>query len=221
MHKYNLDEKQGLFSLLQNKNILKILSPGAPVTIKHFKMNEYLDASINDLTQTTLTIEILSQYNEPFMFPKDHVVVNYTSSKEVYVISGEVQKVISINPIKLIMEIKAIETLGNLRKGSRYYVSIPANIKVRGYVQSIFAVVKNISVGGIKVNCSEYIDKNRTLDVEIIFDKMNKMNFEGIIVRNVRIDDYYEYGIEISGITESNSRSLHHFINWMSYHDER
>jgi len=40
--------------------------------------------------------------------------------------------------------------------------------------------------------------------MEILLDRTNKLVFSGAVVRKNKVNDYYEYGIEIRGISENN-----------------
>jgi hypothetical protein len=92
-----------------------------------------------------------------------------------------------------------------------------ANLTIPGFINRVFAVVKNISSGGIKVNCSEYLSTEESITVEVVLDRINTLTFKGAIVRRNKCNGYYEYGIEINGISESNLKCLHHYLNWLNF----
>ncbi|WP_010244070.1 PilZ domain-containing protein [Acetivibrio cellulolyticus] len=216
MSKYNLDEKTGIASLFTGKNLNRMVKVGSTLEIKHFKMFEYLNAYVVDKTENTLKMATKELIQETFFFPGDHVAVNYSDSKELYVITGEIKTIHSMSPLELTVTTNHVEKLKDLRKYERYYVSLMANINIPGLVNRVFAVVKNLSTGGIKVNCSEYLSTEETMEIEVVLDRTNKMTFTGAIVRREKCKGYFEYGIEIRGISESNLKCLHHYINWLS-----
>lgn len=215
--KYDLDEKTGISSLFSGKNLNKMVKIGTSLEIKHFKMFEYLNACVKDKSDNTIRLVTKEELQETFFFPRDTVVINYSDSKELYVISGEINAIHAISPLELTITTNHVEKLKNLRKYSRYYVSLMTNITVPGFVNQVFAVVKNMSTGGIKVNCSEYLSTEENLTVEVVLDRKNKLNFKGGIVRRNKSNGYYEYGIEIRGISESNLKCLHHYLNWLNF----
>ncbi|NLD48524.1 MAG: PilZ domain-containing protein [Clostridiaceae bacterium] len=217
MSNYDLDERTGfsLLNLFGSKNNIKMIKFGDTVDVKHFKMFEYLNASVIDNEENALKLRVKEFLNETFIFPDDHVIINYADEKELYVLSGTVTYVYTVNPLTLKVEINRVEKLKNLRKHQRFYVSLMSNIKVEGFITPIFAVVKNISPGGIKVNCTENLIPEDVLEVEVILDRTNKLVFKGAVVRKNRLRDYFEYGIEIQGMSEVNVKCLHHYLNWL------
>lgn len=217
MSNYDLDERTGFsfFNLFGNKNNIKMVKFGDTVDIKHFKMFEYLNATVIDTEDNALKLKVKEFLNETFIFPDDHVIINHSAGDELYVLSGTVTYVYTVNPLTLKVEVNRVEKLKNLRKHQRFYVSLMANIKVEGFLTPVFAVVKNISPGGIKVNCTENLIAEDVLEVEVILDRTNKLNFKGAVVRKNRLRDYFEYGIEIQGMSEVNVKCLHHYLNWL------
>lgn len=216
MSKYNLDQSSGLLSLFSNKNIAKIVKLDSSVDIKHFKMFEFINASVLERTENSIKIEVKEHIQETLFFPEDHLVINYSDNKELYVMSGTVTDVFNLYPLVLKVVINNVEKLKDLRKHERYYVSLTSNIKVAGFITPVFAVVKNISSGGIKVNCKDQLTYEDVLEVEVVLDRTNKLVFSGVIVRKNKVKDYYEYGIEIRGISESNLKCLYHYLNWLN-----
>ncbi|OPZ90979.1 MAG: PilZ domain protein [Firmicutes bacterium ADurb.Bin419] len=217
MSKYNLDEKTGISSLFSGKNLNKMVKVGTSLEIKHFKMFEFLNAYVEDKSDTTIRMVTKEELQETFFFPRDPVVINYSSNDELYVISGEIHTIHSISPLEMTITTIHAEKLKDLRKYARYYVSLMANITIPGFVNRVFGVVKNMSSGGIKINCAEYLPTEENLTVEVVLDRTNKMTFTGGIVRRNKGIGYYEYGIEIKGISESNLKCLHHYLNWLNF----
>ena len=217
MGNYDLDEKVSfsLSNLFNSKNVSKVVPLGTGVELKHFKMFDYINALVAECNSDTIKLEVKEFLNETLIFPEDHVVVNYSDARELYVLSGTISRVFSVNPLILNVFINSIEKMNNLRKYQRFYVSLTANIKVAGYRNPIFAVVKNLSSGGIKVNCNEKLIPEDILDVEVILDRTNTLSFKGAVVRKNKIKDYYEYGIEIQGMSESNIKCLYHYLKWL------
>lgn len=214
--KYNLDEKKGITSLFATKNLNKMVKVGTTLEIKHFKMFEYLNACVVEKTENTIRITTKELIQETFFFPKDHIAINYSDTKELYVINAEIKTIHSMNPLELTVTTIKVEKLEDLRKYERYYVSLMANISIPGLVNKVFAVVKNMSSGGIKVNSSEYLTTEGEIEVEVILDRINTLTFTGIIVRSNKGNGYFEYGIEIRRITEPNDKCLKHYLNWLS-----
>lgn len=216
MSRYDLDKRMGILSFLSTKALNKIVRINSPADLKHFRMFEFINATIIDRTESELILKVKDSIKDPLFFPDDHVVINYSHKKELYVMSGVISYVYSVSPLKISVSINGIEKFKDLRKHQRYYVSLTSTIKASGFVTPIFAVVKNISSGGIKVYCKDILTYDDIIDVEVILDRTNKLNFNGKIVRMAKIKDYYEYGIEIIGLSESNLKCLYHYMKWLN-----
>lgn len=216
MSRYDLDNKMGILNFLKTKTLTKVVRINSPAELKHFRMFEFINGYILDRTDKDIVLRVKDVIKEPLFFPEDQVVINYSHKKELYVMSGAISYVYGISPLKLNIFINGIEKFKDLRKHQRYYVSLTSTIKISGYVTPIFAVVNNISSGGVKVCCKDILTFDDIIDVEVILDRTNKLNFNGKIVRISKIKDYYEYGIEIIGLSESNLKCLYHYMKWLN-----
>ncbi|MDQ2085988.1 PilZ domain-containing protein [Herbivorax sp. ANBcel31] len=216
MSKYDLDKGKSILSFLNTKTLTKIVRINSPADLKHFRMFEFINATIIDRTENDVVLKIKDSIKDPLFFPEDHVVINYSHNKELYILSGVISYIYGIDPLTVSISVSGIEKFKDLRKHQRYYVSLTSTIKVSGFVSTIFAVVKNISSGGIKVYCKDVLNYDDIIDIEVILDRTNKLNFNGKIVRKSKIKDYYEYGIEIIGLSESNMQCLYHYMKWLN-----
>ncbi|HHV29675.1 PilZ domain-containing protein [Acetivibrio mesophilus] len=215
MTKYNLDGGTGLFNVLGIGNHTKVIKLGSGVDIKHFKMFEYINAEVIEKNDDTIKVEAKDSVKETLFFPGDHLVINYSNTNELYVMDGSIDHVYNIDPLIINVRINKAEKLKDLRKHERFYVSLMANIRVCGSSKLVFAVVKNMSSGGIKINCNDQLTMEDVLEVEVILDRTNKLVFSGAVVRKNKLGDYYEYGVEIRGISETNLKCLYHYLKWL------
>ncbi len=216
MSEYYLDEKTEDTSLCIEKKLNKIVKIGTGLEIKHIRMFEYLNASVLEKSENTLRLTTKESIKETFFFPGDHVAINYSDTDDLFAISGKITNINSLNPLDLTVTTTRIEKLKDSRKDERYYVSLMANIKSPDFSDKVFVVVKNMSSGGIKINCSEYLSMTESVEVEVILDRINKLSFRGAIVRKGRGKGYFEYGIEVREISESNYKCLKHYLNWLA-----
>lgn len=217
MSGYNLDVKTDDASLFVGKNLNKMVKVGTGLEIKHNKMFEYLNASVIEKTENTLRLATKELIKETFFFPGDSVAINYSDADDLFSISGKITNIKSLNPLDFTVLTTRIEKLKDLRKYERYYVSLMANIEIPDVSNKVFVVVKNMSFGGIKINCSEYLSMSENVGVEVVLDRINRLAFKGAIVRKGRGKGYFEYGIEIREISETNYKCLEHYLNWLGY----
>jgi hypothetical protein len=151
------------------------------------------------------------------VFEGDPVVLDYTAHKDRFIICGEVSAVDAFPPYKMDLKMERIENIKELRKHKRYFVSQYANLRMGQDGEPKTCIIKNISFSGVKLNCKEDIMLEDILDATIYVEKNVKFTFKGKTVRKTRLNDCYEYGLEIYEITETNLLSLHRFLNYFEF----
>lgn len=207
MEKYNLDEKGGLFKYLEKKPS-KVVKQGEGLELKHFNMFNLVKSTASEITDTSFRAQSSEKAGDANFAPGDHVISYYSE----FVITGEVGTVNKLDPIDLIIKVSKIEKFKDLVKEKKYCVSLNSNLKIMGIPDARQAAVKNISFGGIKVDCKEDIMLEDIVDVTIYVDKLNKMQFKGRIVRKNKVDNKFEYGIEFTEMTETSNKLLTRLI---------
>lgn len=213
---YNLDEKSSLFSFLSNTPLEKIIKEDCTIDFKHFSMNEFTKANIIKVQGNIIEVKTREAFSDLNCFPGDHVVINLNTD-DFYVVTGNLETIHTFNPLEATIEVNKVERMKNLRKFERFYVSLAAEVSQKGIISNTFAIVKNISIGSVKINSREDVEINDMLDLSVKLDKSNKVNFRGRVVRKNIVGDYYEYGIEIKEISDVNSKNLHRFINDLKF----
>jgi len=211
-----LDKNTANTSLDIEKRLNRIVKIGTGLEIKHTKMFEYLNASVLEKSENTLRLTTKESIKETFIFPGDNVSINCSNTYDLFAISGKIKNINSLNPLDLTITTTSIERLKDSRKYERYYVSLMANLNSPDFFDRVFVVVKNMSSGGIKFNCSEYLSMTDNVAVEVILDRTNRLSFRGAIVRRSKCKSYFEYGIEIREISESNYECLKHYLNYLA-----
>lgn len=210
---YNLDEKTGFLGLFSSKlSIAKILKFGETIDLKHYNMYDFIKATIVgvDDPHIRLFIENMPQIE---IFPEDYMVLNYSGSGELYVMSSKIDSIAGLSPADIMVTVLKIEKMKDLRKYERFYVSLSSYMKVPGILEPVFGVVTNISPGGIKLNCNMDLMMEDIIDITINLEKTEKVNFKGKVVRKNKLLSFFEYGFELFEITDGNRRNLVHFIN--------
>lgn len=207
MEKYNLDDKGGLFKFIEKK-ASKVVKQGDAIDLKHFALPGAVKAKVTEVTETTIRIQSGDKAGDAEISQNDHVILEYSPSKDVFVVTGEIGKVNSKDPIDFTVKVEKIEKLKDLIKEKKMYTSLHSTVKIIGVPDGKQAYVKAISFGGVKFNCSEDIMSEDIIEITINIDKTNKMNFKGKVVRKNKIEDFYEYGIEYAEIGESCNKVL-------------
>lgn len=206
MEKYNLDDKGGLFKFVA-KSPSKIVKQGDGIEFKHFGIFNYLNAKVTEVTETSIKIQSADKITDAGISPNDHVALYY-SSGDLYVVAGEVANVNKQDTLDITIKVVKIEKLKDLVKEKKHTVSMNSSFKIIGVPEGKHGTVKNVSFGGIKADCKEDIMLEDIVEITIYVDKNNRMPFKGRIVRKNKINDFYEYGVEFSEMTESSNKLL-------------
>jgi hypothetical protein len=214
---YNLDEKSGLFGMFNVKTPTKVLKKDDKVELKHYGMFSCIKSQVLDVSDNEIKLQAGEKLPELSVFPGDPVVITFTYAQELYVVGGEIDQIQQLDPLVVSIKPVKIEKMKDSRKCERYFVSLAGDIKVVGIQESIFAIVKNVSLSGIKINCKVDILMEGFIDVVVRVDKANKLVFKGRVVRKSKLRDFFEYGIEIQEIAESSSKILHSVINQFEF----
>jgi hypothetical protein len=209
---YNLDEKSGFMGMFSIKSASKIIKKNDSIDFKHFNLFDFVKATVLEVNENSLKVHSNDKTPDINAFPGDHIVLNFSQGDEVYVLSGNITSIDSVDPLEFVLNVKKIDKLKDLRKLERFCVSLKADIKMIGVTETRFGIVKNLSLAGAKINCKDDIMMEDTVEITIRLDKVNKCIFKGRVVRKNTIDNYFEYGMEISEMTETYTKNLYHFI---------
>lgn len=199
----------GMFSV---KSPSKIIKARDSADFKHFNLFDFVKATVVEVGESTIKLQSNDKTPDVNASPGDNVVTNFTQGDEVYVLSGEIATIDSMDPLGFVMNVRKIEKLKDLRKSEKFSVSLKAELKMIGVPEPRIAVAKNLSISSFKLNCKDDIMMEDTVDVTVRMDKVNKVIFKGRVVRKNKLDNLFEYGIEISEIAETYSKILHHYI---------
>lgn len=207
MEKYNLDDKGGLFKFLV-KSPSKVVKNGDEILLRHFSSANNIKSTVTNVSESSIRIVLKEKVPEINLSPSDHVALYYKPGNEYFVVTAEVLSVERNDPLETSLKVSKIEKLKDLIKEKKHCVSLPSNIKIIGVQDTKPAVVKNISFGGVKINCREDIMLEDMIDITVMMDKINKMSFKGRVVRKNSIGSLFEYGIEYTDLTESSNKLL-------------
>lgn len=212
MKGYDLDEKGGLFGIFSIKSPTKIIKKGDVVDLKHYSTFSLIKAEVLEVTEDSMKIQLKDIPAELKCIKDDHVVL-YNKSSELCVLNGTIDAVHSESPFQATVKIGRIERVKDEAKSEKFSDSLPSSLKVIGIPESVPAVVKKLSLGGIKINCREDIVLEDTIDVTVTLDKANKLIFKGRIVKKNKLNNLFEYGIEILEMPETTIKNLHRYVS--------
>lgn len=212
MSGYNLDESRGLFDFFNSIQVSKVLYIGQRISIKHYSLFEVSSAFVIEVTNHSIKIKFKSSLPELDFLPDDPIVIDFNDQDKVFFLSGEILNVESLDPLILDIKIKKIERVEAFRRSERFPVSLASSIETNDG-RTAFAIVKNISLLGIKINCKEALSLGESIKISVVLDKYYTIECTGKIVRKSKMSHSFEYGLEISGISPTSSTTYENFID--------
>jgi hypothetical protein len=106
-----------------------------------------------------------------------------------------------------------MDQISDLRLYVRFVIQAPENATLQGYDSY---KVKNISVGGICMECAECLSVGEKHPMEIIFPEDKTIKFLGKVISCMRIGDrepnQYNVGIEFHDMSEQDKEILQTFV---------
>lgn len=115
--------------------------------------------------------------------------------------------------VEIILKLKDIKKRENMRKKSRYFVSLSGSIKKDAEEMGRAVIIRDLSFEGLRLDCSSDLDLNSNVYISINLSKNEKCSFKGRVVRKAEFGKSFEYGIEISNIMRQNNIILYDYIN--------
>ena len=103
-----------------------------------------------------------------------------------------------------------IQKFRNNRKTKRYFVCFQANVHLPGVDKKVYAIIKNISSGGLAAVFKEYVAEDITVKISVSasISRNEFLEFKAKTTRVIPRGSYNEYGMEIIEIDEYNQNML-------------
>lgn len=204
---FNLDEKLGIFK--GSKKISKMLSKGMLLLMDHYRYTSDLKIEVTDVSDSTLGLLVLEEL-APSIARGDFIVLS-TIDNDFY-LTATVKSMIGRYPFEFLAEINKIETISSAQKSGKFDVSIQGSLKILGIGDNIPAIVKRISMDAIKLSSREDIAMNEIVLVTVILNVKNKILARCKVVRKEKFEDFNDYGLEITDLSEENKRNWYRLI---------
>jgi hypothetical protein len=217
MANYDLDEKKGLFSRFNSLKPSKCFSIGDKILLKHYSEFNKYNTSILYYDDSIIRVQTDDEIDIVKVLEGDHVVLFLSKDKIEYSICGEIAAIDTYSPFKVDIKVDKIENMKDLRKYKHYFVSELGQIKVVGQSDKKNIIIKNISFGGVKFKLVDELNLDDRTDFLLRTEEV-KFSFKGKIVRKNKKENFYEYGLELVEITESNLLMLHRYMNSFEFY---
>lgn len=195
------------------RNLAKLLQKDYIIKLKHHDFDELFDAQIESVENEQIKVVIDDVIERNRFQINDPIVVSFVKLNEVFWADAEILNVKHGLFVEMLLKLKDIKKRDNMRKKSRYFVSLSGSIKNEAEEAGRAVVVRDLSFKGLRIDCSSEFDVGTKVYVSINLSKHQKCSFKGRIVRRTEIGKGFEYGIEIYNIMRENNIVLYDYIN--------
>lgn len=200
-------------SFFGRTNAEKLLSKDNTVKLKHFEFDEHFEAKVESVRDEQIKVTIDDIIDREKFCVNDKIVLSFVKSNEVFWADGEISSIKYRSPVEIVLSLKDIKKRDNMRKRSRYFVSLSGSIKKEAEETGNAVVVRDLSFEGLRVDCSSDIEVDSKVYISINLSKQQRCSFKGKVVRKADLGKSFEYGIEICNILRENNIVLYDYIN--------
>lgn len=199
--------------LFNRKNLARLIEKDYTIKLKHHDFDEFFEAQVQEVEDDQIKVAIDDIIERERFRKNDPIVLSFVKSNEVYLADGEILSVRHGLLVEIMLKLKDIKKRENMRKKSRYIVSLSGCIKKEAEEDTKAVVVRDLSFKGLRVDCSSEFEVDSKVYMSINLGKHQKCSFKGRVVRRAEIGKGYEYGIEICNIMRENNLVLYDYIN--------
>ena len=200
-------------SFFGRTNIERLLNKDNTVKLKHFEYDEYFEAKVESVSDEQIKITIDDIIDRERFRANDKIVLSFVKSNEIFWADGEILFIKYCSPVEIVLSLKDIKKRDNMRKRSRYFVSLSGMIKNEAEEAGKAVVVRDLSFEGLRVDCSSDFEVDSRVYISINLNKQQRCSFKGKVIRKADLGKSYEYGIEICNILRENNIALYDYIN--------
>ncbi len=200
-------------SFFGRTNVERLLNKDNSVKLKHFEYDEHFDAKVESVSDEQIKLTIDDVIDRERFRANDKIVLSFVKSNEIFWADGEILFIKYCSPVEIVLSLKDIKKRGNMRKRSRYFVSLSGMIKKEAEDAGKAVVVRDLSFEGLRVDCSSDFDVDSRVYISINLNKQQRCSFKGKVIRKADLGKSYEYGIEICNILRENNIALYDYIN--------
>ena len=200
-------------SFFGRTNIERMLNKDNAVKLKHFEYDEHFEAKVESVSDEQIKIIIDDIIDRERFRVNDKVVLSFVKASQIFWAAGEILFIKYCSPVEIVLSLKDIKKRDNMRKRSRYFVSLSGMIKKEAEEVGKAVVVRDLSFNGLRVDCSGDFEVDSKVYLSINLNKQQRCSFKGKVVRKADLGKSYEYGIEICNILRENNIALYDYIN--------
>lgn len=194
-------------------NVSKLISKDYMIKLKHFEYDDYFEAKVESVEGEQVKVLIDDIIDRDKFRTQDKLVLSFVKSNDIFWADGEILDIKHYSPVEIDLKLLDVKKRDDMRKRSRYLVSLSGSIKNEAEDSEKAVVVRDLSFEGLRLDCSSEFEVDSKVYISINLNKQQKFSFKGRIVRKADLGKSFEYGIEICNIFRENNIVLYDYIN--------
>ena len=189
----------------------KIIQDGALIRTQ-IGMNGWESGIIISHNQDIIQINLVQEYYKMAVMSRDPIKCKYYFNEKEYLFEGHVDRVVIYDVPSMFIKITNVDIFRNKRKHVRVDVRLGANIWLKGNENFAYCIIDNLSTNGLGLISRVEIGIGKELKIDMFLDYNNILTVKGHIVREKRVNEYYEVGFEIDKNDKEGRENLNRTI---------
>ena len=199
------------------QDVKEFLEKGATIKTKLVNGKDWIKNTIVNIDEAgnEFEIELKKKYIEDIIMIGDSIKVECKVEDSSYVLDGWITNISISENESINIRIFAMQKVENNRKGERYDSYYGAMIRNAIAPEGIFAVVTNMSEGGLAFVAKDIFVVGEKIHISVFIDTEKVLEVKGEIVRKNENKKGFEYGVQFIG-EESDLEMLDEVIEDLS-----
>ena len=203
---------------MKSKLVSSILEEGMLINTKIQSCSTWYKNCIYKVDNNIVSLSLLDIYIENLIMEGSELTLKYTTDYFEYLFQGTIVHITPEYPSYITINIQKCEELVNTRAFQRHDMYIPSHIKSEWDDKNYFAIITNISLGGMAFSSKQGFELGSNLSLSIYVSDNQIIHGEGKIIRKTYKDNLFDYSLQFTNMTEENTNVL---SNYLAKNDER
>lgn len=204
------------FSAPLIKILAKIITKKSIAIVRHQSFFDSAEAVIMDFFEEKVVLKFCRKFTDVYLFPEDYISFSFVAGEKVHIIDCEILDVKLDDYVEVTVKPKFMESRMNLRCYERFMLYPPLLASIENSnltTDNVNALVRNISLNGLKFNSIDNFQVNDIVSATVILDNFNKFKCECKVLKKNQLDSLYVYRASIFDISSLDNERLNILID--------
>lgn len=180
------------------------------VSVQHYSTVNTFSSVVERIEGEYLYIRVFIKIFNASMLEEDPIVLGVKRGEETFVFGYNIVEIDVDNKILCVKRDTCLPC-ENKRLYERFPISLYADVVLEGRRKKVLSIIKDISESGFKIYTKEELQVGQMIELNIYAD--NAMMFiTGWVVRELKKQHHFEYGIRIKYESKSTLQSIRQYI---------